>query len=187
MSDEADRIISLYDRRAGEWDQVRGAGLFERPWLDRFTALLPRGGAVLDIGCGSGQPIARHLIEQGFAVTGVDSSPAMLRMCEARFPSHAWVAADMRTLSIGGRFDGLLAWDSLFHLRPEDQRRMFAVFGAHAAPKAALMFTSGTSYGEVVGTFHGEPLYHASLEPGGIPQAARCAGLQRGSPCRRGP
>jgi hypothetical protein len=25
------------------------------------------------------------------------------------------------------------------------------------------MFTSGPSYGEVIGAFHGEPLYHASL------------------------
>jgi hypothetical protein len=42
---------------------------------------------------------------------------------------------------------------------------MFAIFRAHAAPGAALMFTSGPSDGEAIGTFHGEPLYHASLAP----------------------
>jgi hypothetical protein len=42
---------------------------------------------------------------------------------------------------------------------------MFAIFRAHAAPGAALMFTSGPRDGEAGRTFHGEPLYHASLAP----------------------
>ena len=165
MSESADRIIDLYQRRAREWAEARGTTLFERPWLDRFTALLPPGGRVLDIGCGSGEPIARHLIEQQFAVTGVDSAPAMIAICAARLPSATWQVADMRELALGRHFDGLLAWDSFFHLRPENQRAMFPIFGAHAAPNAALMFTSGTSLGEAIGTFHGEPLYHGSLHP----------------------
>jgi hypothetical protein len=60
-------------------------------------------------------------------------------------------------------FDGILAWDSFFHLSRDDQRRMFRIFRAHAAPNAALMFTSGTSDGVAMGTYGGEPLYHASL------------------------
>ena len=47
---------------------------------------------------------------------------------------------------------------------PDDQRAMFTVFAAHAAPSAALMFTSGHSQGHEVGTLCGEPLYHASLD-----------------------
>jgi SAM-dependent methyltransferase len=165
MTNPADRIIDLYQRRAREWDEARGRSLFERGWLDRFTALLLPGGSVLDIGCGSGEPIAHHLIDQEFVVTGVDSAPAMIDLCRSRFPSSAWLVADMRQLALGRRFDGLLAWDSFFHLRPEDQRGMFPIFGAHAAAGAALMFTSGHSCGEAIGTFHGEPLYHGSLDP----------------------
>lgn len=41
---------------------------------------------------------------------------------------------------------------------------MFTVFRAHAASGAALMFTSGPDGGVAVGTFEGEPLYHASLD-----------------------
>jgi hypothetical protein len=69
----------------------------------------------------------------------------------------------MRTLDLGRRFDGLLAWHSFFHLHPEDQRPMFARFAAHARPGAALMFTSGWSHGEAIGRWQGEPLYHGSL------------------------
>jgi hypothetical protein len=41
---------------------------------------------------------------------------------------------------------------------------MFPIFAAHAAPKAALMFTSGPAHGEAIGSFAGAPLYHASLD-----------------------
>lgn len=43
---------------------------------------------------------------------------------------------------------------------------MFRIFEKHATIGAALMFNSGTSDGEAIGTFEGEPLYHGSLASG---------------------
>jgi SAM-dependent methyltransferase len=165
MTDDADRIIGLYQHHAHDFDRERSRNLFERPWLDRFAALVGRGGSILDIGCGSGEPIARHFIESGYVLTGIDSSRAMIDLCGPRFPHARFVVADMRTLHLASRHDGILAWNSFFHLRRDDQRAMFAVFRAHAAPDAALMFTCGPSDREAIGTFQGEPLYHASLSP----------------------
>src|SRR5207253_4212667 len=85
------------------------------------------------------------------------------RYVRAPFPASGLAVADMRELALDHTFNGVLAWNSFFHLCPEDQRRMFPVFRKHAAPRAALMFTSGPSHGEAIGTFAGEPLYHASL------------------------
>jgi SAM-dependent methyltransferase len=164
MNPDADRIIGVYQRHAGVWARDRGKGLIERAWLDRFRALLPAAASVLDIGCGSGDPMARYLIEQGCKVTGVDSSPQLIALGTASFPQQTWHVADMRTLSLPQLFDGMLAWDSFFHLGPDDQRRMFPIFKQHAAPRAALMFTSGPAHGEAIGSFQGEPLYHASLD-----------------------
>jgi SAM-dependent methyltransferase len=159
----AERIVDLYERHAREWDADRGRSLFEKPWLDRFAALLPPGASILDLGCGSAEPIGRHLIERGFHLTGVDSSPTLIGLCRARFPDHAWTVADMRTLALGQAFHGLMAWDSFFHLAHADQRRLFPIVRDHSAPDAALLFTSGPSHGEAVGSYRGEPLYHASL------------------------
>ncbi|MFA6264442.1 MAG: class I SAM-dependent methyltransferase [Pseudolabrys sp.] len=166
MSD-ADRIVDLYERKAHDWaaDRRQQSRFFEQGWLDRFLALAPNGGAILDIGCGFGKPIAAYLIAQGFNVTGVDSSPTMIALCQRDFPDHDWRVADMRRLALGRGFDGILAWDSFFHLAYDDQRRMFPVFAAHAAPGAPLIFTSGPAHGEAIGELHGEPLFHASLAP----------------------
>ncbi|TAN04574.1 MAG: class I SAM-dependent methyltransferase [Rhodanobacteraceae bacterium] len=144
--------------------RLRESSFYERGWLDRFCALIPPGGSVLDIGCGAGEPIARYVSECGYAITGVDSSTAMIAKFRARLPGQQALVSDMRTLSLGRLFHGTLVWDSFFHLNHEDQRRMFPVFRSHAAPRAALMFTSGTAYGEAIGRLEGEPLYHASLD-----------------------
>jgi SAM-dependent methyltransferase len=164
MVSDAERIVSLYERYANKWDKERDRILFEKSWLDRFLTLLAPGASILDIGCGSAEPIAHYFIEKGYNVTGVDSSQTLISMCKNRFPEQDWIVADMRTLSLGQSFDGILAWDSFFHLCPEDQRGMFSIFRQHAAPKAPLMFTSGPSCGESIGTYKGEPLYHGSLD-----------------------
>lgn len=158
------QIGALYERHAAAFDHDRGKRLVERVWLDRFRAVMPEGADVLDLGCGSGEPVARYLIEAGHRVTGADSSPTLIDLCRARFTAETWIAGDMRDLSLGRRFGGIIAWNSFFHLTPDDQRAMFAVFRDHAAPGAALMFTSGPRAGEAIGSYQGEPLYHASLD-----------------------
>jgi len=97
--------------------------LFERPWLDLFAARLPPNGRVLDLGCGMGEPIARHLIERGYRLTGMDAAPGMIEHCRKRFPGHEWIVGDMRATVLGRTFDGIIAWDSFFHLTPADQAR----------------------------------------------------------------
>lgn len=162
-----ERIVGLYEENAAAWDRLRGGDVrLEAAWLERFAALVPAGGRVLDMGCGSGRPIAAWLIGRGFRVTGIDSSPSLIALCRERTPDADWRVADMRSLALGERFDGLIAWHSLFHLSPDDQRGMFDRFAAHAAPGATLMFTTGWAEGVRIGEWQSEPLYHACLDPG---------------------
>lgn len=166
MTDLPFRIIAHYERHALQWDADRQAGTWlEKPWHDRFIAALPAAADVLDIGCGSGRPVAEHLAAQGCRVTGIDSSPSLIALARERLPEHAFLVADMRTLALGRRFAGILAWDSFFHLGFDDQRTMFPVFAAHAEPGAVLLFNTGPHHGEAVGEYRGDPLYHASLAP----------------------
>ena len=167
MASDDEQIIRLYQRHARAWTQQRErqrGRLMEASWLDRFLGLLPVRRAVLDVGCGSGEPMGRYLAERGCGMTGIDSAPDMIAMWNDRLRGHASRVADMRLLCLGKRFDGILAWDSCFHLCHDDQRRMFPVFRDHAAAGAALMFTSGPAHGEAIGSLEGEALYHASLD-----------------------
>jgi SAM-dependent methyltransferase len=158
-----DKIIDLYDRHAHEYDCDRARVLQERTWLDRFLRHVPQEGTILDVGCGLGEPIASYFVERGYRVVGVDSSPSMIALCRHRHPTAEWLVGDMRALTLHRQFDGVIAWDSFFHLCPQDQREMFPRFRNMASRRAPVMFTSGPSEGKAIGSYCGEPLYHGSL------------------------
>jgi SAM-dependent methyltransferase len=158
-------IWRFYQRHAHRFDRERGKSLIERPYLDAVTSRIEPDASILDLGCGTGEPIARHFIEHGYAVTGVDAAPAMIALCRRRFPEATWIEADMRSLALDRRFDAIVAWDSFFHLDQDEQRAMFPVFERHIAPRGALLFTSGPHAGTAIGCMYGEDLFHASLAP----------------------
>ena len=158
-------VTELYRRHAAAFAAARRGRFAERGWMDRFLAAVAPGGDILDVGCGSGDPVARYLAAAGHAVTGVDSSPELLAMFRRNLPGAAAHLMDMRRLALGRRFPGVLAWDSLFHLTADDQRRAIALLADHAAPGAALMFNSGPAAGVAIGRLQGDPLFHASLDP----------------------
>lgn len=167
MNDLSETIIAHYERHAANWDADRRAGGWnDRKWHDRFVTLLRQGAAVLDLGCGGGSPVATNLTAHGMRVTGVDSSQNLIALCRERLPEQEWIVADMRGLRLGKAFDGILAWDSFFHLAPDAQRSMFAAFAAHAHRNTVLMFNTGPAFGEAIGSYRGDPLYHASLDRG---------------------
>lgn len=181
MSDEAaaGAIIDLYSRHADDWSRMRDGPLNadERPHLEAFAAVLPDGAEVLDLGCGSGRPIAEWLIGRGFRLTGVDASPALIERCRAAFPDHDWRVGDMRGLDLGRRFDGVLAWYSSFHLTAEEQAAMAPVYARHLKPGGILMFVGGPKRGVAMGEWMGSPLYHASLDPAEYRAGLRAAGM----------
>jgi SAM-dependent methyltransferase len=165
MTDGPEDILPAYEREARHWAQSRNQSLWERPALNACVAERAPGLRVLDLGCGAGQPIAQWFTTRGDHVTGVDGAAAMIAELRDRVPDVRAIHADMRGLDLGERFDIILAFNSFFHLAPADQRAMFAVFAAHAAPRARLLLTTGPSAGEAVGRVGTSPVYHASLAP----------------------
>lgn len=106
----------------------------------RAVAREHRGGAGLDLGCGTGR-VTRLLAAELAWVVGVDLSPEMLALarggvgrCAAGRVSLA--AADMRSLALRRRFDLVTAAnDPLAHLGSgEDRDRALAAVAAHLAP-----------------------------------------------------
>lgn len=159
----AENIIDIYKKHGRAWTELRGEFLYEKAWLDRFLALIPQNTDILDLGCGSGKPIAAYFIQQGHAVIGVDSSDVMIEMAQQHFPTQTWLQDDMRTVSLASTFKAIIAWDSFFHLTPSDQRQMFGRFALYAEKGTVLMFSSGPADGEAIGELFGNALYHASL------------------------
>lgn len=160
----ADLIPILYKRYAKSWQKLRLESEFvEQTWLDRFLKLVPENGTILDLGCGTGQPIAEYCIAQGFSIYGIDQVKPFIKRAQKQFPNQTWQLADICEVELSTQFDAIIAWDSLFHLPQAKQLALFTKLSQWAKPNAPLLFTSGHENGEAIGDFNGHPLYHASL------------------------
>ena len=173
-----ERTIAVYETHAAEWDRNRTRFLREKAWLNKFTQSLQPGASLLDVGCGAGEPISGYLVAQKYAVTGIDSSQAMIEICRSRLSDAVWIVMDMRELALEHQFDGIIAWDSFFHLKPDEQRSTLQEFIQHLRPGGALLLTVGHEAGEVLGTVEGQAVYHSSLSPQEYKSILSSAGFQ---------
>ncbi|MDU7840416.1 MAG: class I SAM-dependent methyltransferase [Pantoea sp.] len=81
---------------------------------DRFTALLPAHGAVLDAGCGSGRD-AKAFAEQGFQVEAFDASPKLAALAS----QHSGLPVKVmrfQELDVSARYNGIWCCASLLHV-----------------------------------------------------------------------
>lgn len=173
----AAKTRSVYEQHGLQYDAERSRLLFEKKWLRRFENLLPASAAILDAGCGGGEPIGRYFIEQGYAVTGIDFAAPMVELAKARFPDSTWYRMDMRVLDLQESFQGIISWHSFFHLTPNEQRATLARFAQHLQPKGLLLLTVGPDAGEVTGHVGGQPVYHSSLSPAAYQEVLHSLGM----------
>jgi SAM-dependent methyltransferase len=113
-----DAIGDRYDEAFPHKEGQLAAG----EWLIRS---LSSGSRVLDLGCGTGVPTARQLVDAGHEVVGVDLSSVMVELARQKVPEATFHELDLADLRPGGpadlgRFDAVAAFFSLLMLpRPE--------------------------------------------------------------------
>ncbi len=134
-------------------------------WLLRWAHLLPAGGTVLDLACGSGRNL-RWLAERGWRCTGVDRDAAalarsagMAELLQADVESGPWPLADRQ-------FDAVVVFNYLW--RPLWPRIVDAL-----APGGALVYQTFADGNQTVGK-PSRPDF--LLQPGEL--LARCAALR---------
>lgn len=141
MTDEGKK----YDLIASGFAQLRDSFNTEQKYIDQLLEYLKPGASILDVGCGSGYPIASYMINKGYQVTGVDSSQELLNIAKKNSPTLKTIYGDVRTVEIKQRFDAIVEWWCLFHLPKEDHANMFARFASWLNKGGILEFTTGDS------------------------------------------
>jgi SAM-dependent methyltransferase len=108
-----------------------------------WAKTLPKGGTVLDLGCGSGVPISQALVDEGLTVHGVDASPSMIAAFRARFPEAAAECRPAEESEFFGRaFDGVVAWGLMFLLPADVQAKLIAKVSTVLKTGGRFLFTS---------------------------------------------
>lgn len=141
--DEA--TIAVYDDRADDYaNAFADAG--DDPALERFMGRLPRGAAVLDLGCGPGTHAAA-MQARGFQVTATDASAAMVVKARA----HQGVIvrqAGFGDLGDHNVYDGVWANFSLLHAARADLPGHLSRIAAALKPGGIFHIGMKTGEGE---------------------------------------
>ena len=107
------------------------------------AAALPDGAAVLDLGCGSGEPETAALAERGLTVYGMDASPTMSAAFRARYPdAEAECATVEEPTFFGHQFQAIVAWGLFFLLPAATQRELIAKMAGAIKSGGKLLFTA---------------------------------------------
>ncbi len=211
-----DWIARYFDERADRWASLTGsepvgrirstvrAG--RREIQDAVLSWLPddlAGARVLDAGCGPGA-FAFRLADRGADVTGIDVSPALVRIAQDRADRRRgpgrmrFAVGDMLDFGTHGRFDFVVALDSLINYpRAELHGALARVAGATDAgivftvaprtPLLAMMHAVGSAFPRANRSPAIEPVPVAGLRRW-LGEAPALAGWSVGHECavRRG-
>lgn len=105
--------IEFYNKNAAEYfDHTVNINMQDS--LERFIQLLPEGGSVLDIGCGSGRDSA-YFISCGFDVTAMDGSEEMCSLASIHIGQDV-LHMSFAEMDFEEVFDGVWACASLLHV-----------------------------------------------------------------------
>lgn len=183
-----DRLEGYFDRTASRaWEALTSDAPVSRvratvrAGRDRMRAalldLLPgdlEGLRVLDAGCGPGE-MCVALAERGAEVVGVDLAPSLLEVAGGRLPAHL---RDRVTLRAGdmtdpalGRFDAVVAMDSLIHYELPDLAAALGRLG-RMAPLVAFTIAPRTP---LLAAMHlaGKAFPRGDRSPAIVPHAPR--------------
>src|SRR5512138_3348368 len=76
-----------------------------------WARTLPTGATVLDLGCGSGLPITKVLVDEGLEVYAIDASPTLVQAFRSNHPQIPVICEGVEDTKFFGRtFDAVVAW-----------------------------------------------------------------------------
>lgn len=156
-----------YNAIAKNWDAARSSLFpYEDPFLERLTKGLLRPARILDLGCGTGRPVAELLMQQGFAVTGVDQAEELLALARKRLPDGRWLQAQMETFEPDEEYDGAVIWDSLFHIPREHHEPILrSVLRCMRKGSRLILTVGGSNHPPFTDTMYGQPFFYDSHAP----------------------
>ena len=154
-----------YDLIAEQWD-AHGHSFRQRPYVDLILEGLGQGARVLDVGCGTGRPVAEYLVARGFGVVGVDSSQKMLEIARRAVPAAEFVLGDMAEVEFGDNFAAAVVWDSLFHVPRARHAEVFRKLRAALLPGGRLLLSSGGTGSEgFTSEMFGRTFFYSGFAP----------------------
>lgn len=158
-----------YDHIAEQWhSNLRGQPYVDRVlgYVDLVLEGLPSGARVLDLGCGTGNPIAKYIVQKGFRVIGIDQSEKMLEIAKKEVPEAELIHSDMVNVQLADGFGAAIAWDSIFHVERKHHSVIFHKLAKSLEHGGKLLMSVGGSGADgFTSEMFGHTFFYSGHEP----------------------
>ena len=139
MPEDRTSAADLFDAIGADYEKAFGDRPIMAAAIEELRADLPPGARVLDIGSGTGRPVAAELAAAGHRVTGIDVSAEMVRIARAQVPGASFVQADVRDWETEpGSWDGVCAFFAFLQMPRADTERVLSRIADWLVPGGRL-------------------------------------------------
>lgn len=152
-----------YDKIAKWWQARHVDGQYGVAHVENALKHRESGGRALDVGCGAGGRIVRLLQDRGYDITGIDVSSNMIKLATESHPGERFLHQDVCTWESTGRFDFIVAWDSLFHIPLDQHEMVIPKLCCMLEHDGVLIYTFGNGMGEHTDTWRDDVFYYSSI------------------------
>lgn len=128
MATPVNDLSGTYDALAPRYNDWAGRVVpdLRSEWAARIDRFLSADERVVELGCGTGEPVGRLLAER-YDYVGVDASPGMLAQARETLPGVSLTQADMYAVQYPvGSLGAVLAFFSISHTPREHHAGLFA-------------------------------------------------------------
>lgn len=142
--DPKDVVRRGYDAVSVRYDEWSDGETKYSAWLAEIGERIPEGASVLDLGCGSGLPVARDLTIAGCHVIGVDISEVQIQRAQELVPGAEFLQADISSVDFEPEsFDAVVSFFALIHLPLGDQLPLLRRIAGWLRPGGLFVATTG--------------------------------------------
>lgn len=177
-----DLVAHSYDaiaERYAAWtgDALSGA---RARYVEMLQEQVSPGAAVLDLGCGTGVPVARALATQ-YRVTGVDGSARSIELARQNVPNATFLQADMTQVAFPPQsFAAVISSYAIIHVPRTEHPALLQRIAGWLQPGGLLVATMGALESE--GTeedWLGAPMYFSHFDAETNQQLVTNAGFEK--------
>jgi SAM-dependent methyltransferase len=144
--DPTELVRRGYDALSDKYAAAYSEETKYRAWIEDLLTRLPVAGTVVDLGCGTGVPVARALVQAGHRVTGIDLSEVQLARARERVPGAEFRQGDLTAVTFpAGSLDAVVCLYALFHVPLAEQPPALCRIAGWLRPGGLLVVTTGAT------------------------------------------
>jgi len=163
-----EKVKEGYEEGDYEGDYREGREIREKE-KELFEGLFDEisGPEVLDLGCGTGLPFDRYLVDQGYNVTGLDISDKHVEKASENVPKADFLQGDFFEKDFEkGSFDAVVSFYAIFHIPREEHEKLFQQIREWVKEDGAVLITLGAEeMKDFKGEIGGQEMFWSSYSP----------------------